>query len=160
MICLAIMLFLPAFKGADALILFAGTFATILSIPAFMERRTLTRGVTSRINESLTEITGTAEHQLSARDLWRLMDSGKPRPIPSAGIPGLCIKVRRAPTLIEGARDTWTAVVFAGPLKTGTASFDRLLEAAIGGERTGLAPALKPGTKSVTTPTIRRPNAR
>ncbi|HKU35339.1 MAG TPA: hypothetical protein VJP90_07285 [Paenarthrobacter sp.] len=130
-LCLALMIFIPWFRNLGISALFVGAFATILTVPVLTTQRSRMRGVTERINEALAELTAGSGEKLAVKDVRFLMASGKRRPLSIDGAPGLCLQVKRIPSVVVDSPDNWRAVVCTMPLRIGTASFDRLLAAAL-----------------------------
>jgi hypothetical protein len=57
--------------------------------------------------------------------------SGEQLPLLVSGLPGLNLHVARASTLERNAPEKWVAVFTVVPPENGTASFDRLVAAAV-----------------------------
>ena len=69
--------------------------------------------------------------QLSVRYFRQLIKSGEQLSLLVNGVPGLNLHVERASTLQKNASEKWLVVFTVIPPENGTASFDRLLAAAI-----------------------------
>ena len=89
------------------------------------------RGLTKRVNDTLTEVTGSPGDQLSVRQFRHMTKSGERLPLLVSGLPGLNLHVARASTLEKNAPEKWVAVFTVVPPENGTASFDRLVAAAV-----------------------------
>lgn len=130
-LCLILMIFMPGMRSFGTSALFTAAFATILTIPTITARIALTRGVAKRINDTLAEMTGRSSDSISTSQLRRLIKSGEQFPLQVIGMPGLCLQVKRVPTLKKDATEKLLAVLTVAPPRIGIASFDRLLTSAL-----------------------------
>lgn len=130
-LCLFLMIFLPFLRSFGAVVLFTVFFAAILSAPALTAHRQFMRGLTKRINDTIAEATSDSADQLSVRQFRRMAKTGEKLPLLVSGVPGLNLHVARASTLEKNAPEKWVAVFTVAPPENGTASFDRLVAAAI-----------------------------
>ncbi|UVJ40372.1 hypothetical protein [Arthrobacter sp. CJ23] len=128
---LILMLFMPGLRNAGAVALFTALFAAILTIPAVNGQRNVMRGLTKKVNDTILEVTGSSADQLSVRDFRQRAKSGEQLPLLVNGVPGLHLQVKRTPSLENDALENWFVVFSVIPPKNGTASFDRLLAAAL-----------------------------
>ncbi|MCT9869827.1 hypothetical protein [Paenarthrobacter aurescens] len=131
MVGLIMMVFLTALRNVGAMALFTVIFAGILTVPAVVARRSFMRGLTTRINDTITEVTGGAGVGLSAKQLRHLATSGEALPLLVCGMPGLRLHVQRVLAVPDDAPEKWQAVITAVPPRAGLASFDRLLDATL-----------------------------
>lgn len=129
---LILMAFLPGLRSFGALAAFTAVIAVILTAHTMSSQRRFMQGLTTRVNDTIVEVTGTRADQLSVKQLRTLVKSGEQLALPVSGVPGLRLHVERAPVLERNAPDKWSAVLTVTPPENGTASFDRLLAAAIG----------------------------
>lgn len=132
---LVLMMFMPFLQSFGAIALFTLMFAAILTAPAVSDERSFMRGLTKTVNDTIVEVTGTAGDQLSVRQFRQLVKSGEHVPLLVNGVPGLNLHVERASLLELSGPGRWRAVFTVIPPENGTASFDRLLSAAILGAR-------------------------
>ncbi|WP_223979358.1 hypothetical protein [Arthrobacter sp. NicSoilB8] len=130
-LCLFLMIFLSGLRSFGAVVLFTLCFAALLTVRSVSARRRFMRGLTTRINETLAEVTHSPGDQLSVRQFRRMAKSGEKLPLPVSGVAGLHLHVARASTLEKNAPEKWVAVFTVVPPENGTASFDRLVAAAI-----------------------------
>lgn len=133
MLCLFLMIFLAGLRSFGALFLFTFCFAALLTVRSVSARRRFMRGLTKRVNDAIAEVTGRPGDQLSAKQFRHLAKSGEKLPLVVSGVPGLHLHVARASTLEKNAPEKWVAVFTVVPPENGTASFDRLVAAAING---------------------------
>lgn len=132
LLCLMLMVFLPGLRSFGALVSFTAIFAVILMSPTVSSHRRFTQGLTKRINDTIAEVTSTPGDQLSVKQFRSLIKSGEQLALSVSGVPGLRLHVERAPVLDKNAPEKWSAVFTVTPPENGTASFDRLVAAAIG----------------------------
>jgi uncharacterized protein (DUF58 family) len=130
-LCLFLMIFLSILRSFGALVLFTLLFAALLTVRTVMAQRRFMRGLTKRINDTLAEVTSSPGDQLSVRQFRHMAKSGEQVPLVVSGVPGLNLHVARASTLEKHAAEKWVAVVTVVPPENGTASFDRLVAAAV-----------------------------
>lgn len=130
-LCLALMIFMPVLRSFGGLVLFMVVFPAIFTVPTLTSRRTFLRGLTKRVNEAIVEVTGSPGDQLSVKDFRRMIRSGERLPLLVSGVSGLHLHVERAPKLAANAPESWRAVFTVVPPEHGTASFDRLVAAAM-----------------------------
>lgn len=130
-LCLILMIFIPGLRSFGALVLFTVFFAALLTVPTVSGRRKFMRGLTKRVNDTVAEVTNTPGDQLSVKEFQRLVRSGEQRPLLVGGVSGLNLHVERIATLERDAPNRWLAVFTVVPPENGTASFDRLVAAAI-----------------------------
>jgi hypothetical protein len=133
---LILMTILPGLRSFGALTSFTAVFAALLTAPAVSSRRRLTQGLTKRVNDTIVEVTSTPDSQLSVKQFRHLVRSGGQLALPVSGVPGLNLHVERAPTLQKNTPEKWAAIVTVIPPENGTASFDRLVAAALAGPST------------------------
>lgn len=131
-LCLFLMAFLPLLRSFGAVALFTAFFAVTLTAPTVSSQRGFTRGLTRRINDTIVEVTGSPGDQLSVKQFQHLVKSGGRLPLSVRGVQGLSLHVERAPILDRNAPEKFSAVFTVMPPDNGTASFDRLVAAAIG----------------------------
>jgi hypothetical protein len=129
---LVLMSFLPGLRSFGALTSFAAFFAALFTAPAVAGRRRFLQGLTKRVNDTIVEVTGTAGDQLSVKQFRDLIRSGERLPLPVGGVPGLNLHVERSPAAQKNAPEYWCAILTVVPPENGTASFDRLVAAAVG----------------------------
>ena len=130
---LILMIFMPALGNAVPASIFIAVFAAILTIPTVVAQRNLVRGLAKRINDTLTELTGSPDDKISTKQLRKLIKSGEHLPLLINGVPGLRLHVKRVASAKEDGSEKLLAVITVAPVSSGTASFDRLLEAALYG---------------------------
>ncbi|MDR6686414.1 hypothetical protein J2Y41_001975 [Arthrobacter sp. 1088] len=130
---LILMIFMPALRNAVPASIFIAVFAAILTIPTVVAQRNLVRGLAKRINDTLTELTGSPDDKISTKQLRKLIKSGEQLPLLINGVPGLRLHVKRVASAKEDGSEKLLAVITVAPVSSGTASFDRLLEAALYG---------------------------
>jgi hypothetical protein len=132
---LILMIFMPALRSVGPASTFTAVFAAILTIPTVAAQRSLLRGLAKRINDTLTELTGSSDDKISTKQLRKLIKSGEQLPLLINGVPGLRLHVKRVASAKEDGSEKLLAVISVAPVSSGTASFDRLLEAALYGGR-------------------------
>ncbi|YCH06968.1 hypothetical protein ACTAQJ_17985 [Arthrobacter sp. alpha11c] len=132
---LILMIFMPALRSVGPALIFTPAFAAILTIPTIAAQKSLLRGLAKRINDTITEMTGSANDKISTKQLRKLIKSGEQLPLLINGVPGLQLQVKRVASAKEDASEKLLAVITVAPVSSGTASFDRLLEAALYGGR-------------------------
>ena len=130
-LCLFLMIFLPILRSFGALVLFTFLFAALLTVRTVSAQRRFQRGLTKRVNDTLAEVTSSPGDQLSVKQFRHMTKSGERIPLAVSGVPGLTLHVARASTLERHAPEKWVAVFTVVPPENGTASFDRLVAAAI-----------------------------
>lgn len=130
-LCLVLMNFITSLRSFGAVVTFTICFAALLTAPTVSGRRKYMRGLTKRVNDTVAEVTNTRGDQLSVKEFQRMVKTGERRPLLVGGVPGLNLHVERIPTLEEDAHNRWLAVFTVVPPENGTASFDRLVAAAI-----------------------------
>ena len=130
-LCLFLMIFLSSLRSFGAVVLFSFCFAALLTVRAVLAQRKFMRGLTKRINETIAEVTSSPGDQLSAKEFRHMAKSGEKLPLLVSGVPGLNLHVARASTLEKHAPEKWVAVFTVIPPESGTASFDRLIAAAL-----------------------------
>ena len=138
-LCLFLMIFLPILRSFGAVVLFTFFFAALLTVRTVSAQRSFMRGLTKRVNETLAEVTSSPGDQVSVKQFRHMTKSGEHLPLLVSGVPGLNLHVARASTLERHAPEKWVAVFTVIPPENGTASFDRLVAAAV---------AAGPGTTS------------
>jgi hypothetical protein len=132
LLSLVLMAILPGLRSFGAVALFTAFFAVLLTAPTVSSQRRFTQGLTRRVNETIVEVTGMSGDRLSVKQFRGLVKSGERLHLPVSGVPGLSLHVERAPTLEKNAPEKFSAVLSVIPPDNGTASFDRLVAAAIG----------------------------
>ena len=143
---LILMVFVPGLRSFGAVLLFMIILPALLTIPAVLSQRTFTRALTKRVNDTIAEVTNTPGDQLSVKEFRRLAKSGEKLPLVVSGVPGLTLRVARASTLERNPSEKWAAVFTVVPPENGTASFDRLVAAAVTvGPGTGTTGPAGPG---------------
>ena len=130
-LCLFLMIFLPFLRSFGALVLFTLFFAALLTVRTVMAQQRFMRGLTKRVNDALAEVTSSPGDQLSVRQFRHMTKTGEQLPLLVSGVPGLNLHVARASTLEKHAPEKWVAVFTVVPPENGTASFDRLVAAAV-----------------------------
>ena len=130
-LCLFLMIFLPILRSFGAMVLFTFLFAALLTVSTVSAQRRFMRGLTKRVNDTLAEVTSSPGDQLSVKQFRHMTKSGEQIPLLVSGVPGLTLHVARASTLERNAPEKWVAVFTVVPPENGTASFDRLVAAAI-----------------------------
>lgn len=138
-LCLVLMVFLPGLRSVGAVAIFTAVFAVILTAPTVASRRRFMQGLIRRINDTIGEVTGIPGNHLSVRQLRRLA-GGEHLPVTVSGVPGLSLRVDRSPAVESSAPTKLSAVLTMTSPDDGTASFDRLMAAAIGPGSTTAAP--------------------
>ncbi|MGO4230810.1 hypothetical protein AB4Y72_18350 [Arthrobacter sp. YAF34] len=128
---LFLMIFLSGLRSFGAALLFSFCFAAFLTLRAASAQRRFLKGLTKRINITIAEVTNRPGDQLSVKQFRHLAKSGERLPLDVSGVPGLNLHVARASTLEKHAPEKWVAVFTVVPAENGTASFDRLVAAAI-----------------------------
>ncbi|WP_024368030.1 hypothetical protein [Arthrobacter sp. TB 26] len=130
-LCLFLMIFMSGLRSLSAVALFMVVFPAILTVPTVSNQRTFMQGLTKRINDTIAEVTNTRDDQLSVKELRRLVSSGERLPLAVSGVPGLNLHVERVASVAKNTPEKWFAVFTVEPPESGTASFDRLVAAAI-----------------------------
>lgn len=130
---LVLMIFMAALRSFIPAAIFTAVFAAILTIPTVAAQRSLMRGLAKRINDTLAELTGSSDDTVSTKQLRKLITSGEQLPLLINGVPGLRLHVKRVASAKEDGSEKLLAVITVAPVSSGTASFDRLLEAALYG---------------------------
>jgi hypothetical protein len=130
-LCLVSMIYMPGLRSFGAVALFSTIFAAILTAPTVSGQRSLMQGLTKRVNDTIVEVTGAPGDQLSVRQFRQLIKTGERLSLLVNGVPGLNLQVERATTLEKNAPEKWRVVCTVIPPENGTASFDRLLAAAV-----------------------------
>lgn len=138
-LCLVLMMFISGLRNFGAVALFTVFFATLLTVPTIMGRRTFMVGLTKRVNDTIAEVTNTPGDQLSVKEFQRMVKSGERRQLLVGGVPGLTLHVERMGSLDNNAPERWLAVFTVAPPETGTESFDRLVAAAVEAGRGGVS---------------------
>lgn len=129
-LCLILMIFIPSLRSFGAVALFTVFFAALLTAPTVSGQRRFIRGLTTRINDTIAEVTSTPGDQLSVKQFRHMVKSGEQLSLLVSGVPGLSLHVARASTLEKNAPEKWVVVFTVVPPENGTASFDRLVAAA------------------------------
>ncbi|BCW47435.1 hypothetical protein [Arthrobacter sp. StoSoilB5] len=132
---LILMIFMPGLRSFGLATIFTAVFATILTVPTVTAQRSQLRGLAKRINDTITEMTDASTDKISPKQLRKLIKSGEPLPLLVNGVPGLQLHVKRVASVKDDAPEKLLAVITVAPVSSGTASFDRLLEAALYGGR-------------------------
>lgn len=130
-LCLFLMIFLPFLRSFGAMVLFTFLFAALLTVRTISAQRRFMKGLTKRVNDTLAEVTSSPGDQLSVKQFRHMTKSGEQLPLLVSGLPGLNLHVARASTLERNAPEKWVAVFTVVPPENGTASFDRLVAAAV-----------------------------
>lgn len=130
-LCLFLMIFMSGLRSLSAVALFMVVFPAILTVPTVSDQRAFMRGLTKRVNDTIAEVTNTLDDQLSAKEFRRMVKTGERLPLVVSGVPGLNLHVERVASVERNAPEKWFAVFTAEPPESGTASFDRLVAAAI-----------------------------
>ncbi|MCB5272947.1 hypothetical protein BJG92_00459 [Arthrobacter sp. SO5] len=130
-LCLFLMIFMSGLRSFGAVVLFMAIFPAILTVPTVSSQRSFMRGVTRRVNDAIAEVTNTAGDQLSVREFGRLVKSGERLALLVSGVPGLNLHVERVASAENDTAEKWCAVFSVVPPENGTASFDRLVAAAM-----------------------------
>jgi uncharacterized protein (DUF58 family) len=130
-LCLILMIFIPGLRSFSGVALFTAIFGAILTVPTVSSQRSFMRGLTKRVNDTIVEVTSAPGEQLSVKQFRHLAKSGEQLSLLVDGVPGLHLHVERASTPKKKAPEKWLVVFTAIPPESGTASFDRLLAAAI-----------------------------
>lgn len=95
------------------------------------------------VNDCVVDLTGNKNHRLTVKDLVALRESGEDMPLHVSGVSGLSLRVvsdgpsqERIAAIARVADGVWTTRVFVSATAPdyGTASFDRLLKAALEGD--------------------------
>ncbi|SFT68973.1 hypothetical protein [Arthrobacter sp. ov118] len=131
-LCLILMMFIPILRSFGAVVLFTVFFATLMTIPTVSDQRRLMQGLTKRVNDTVAEVTNTPADQLSVKEFRRMVKSGEQLPLLVSGVPGLNLHMERVAMAGKNSPERWLAVLTVVPPENGTASFDRLVAAAIG----------------------------
>ena len=131
MLSLFLMIFLPFLRSFGAMVLFTVLFAALLTVRTVSAQRRFMKGLTKRVNDTLAEVTSSPDDQLSVKQFRHMTKSGEHLPLRVSGLPGLNLHVARASTLERNAPEKWVAVITVVPPENGTASFDRLVAAAV-----------------------------
>ena len=129
-LCLILMIFIHGLRSFGAVVLFTVIVAAALTGPSVSRRRAFTTGLTTRVNDTIAEVTGAPGDQLSVKEFRRLIKSGEPLPLLVEGVPGLNLHVERIASVATEDPEKWFAVFTVVPPESGTASFDRLIAAA------------------------------
>jgi hypothetical protein len=130
-LCLISMIFMPGLRNFGAVALFAVILPVILTVPVVSRQRSFMQELTRTVNDTIVEVTGTPEGRLPVRQFRHLVKSGEQLPLLVNGVPGLNLQVERAATLQKNTPENWLAVFTVIPPENGTASFDRVLAAAL-----------------------------
>ncbi len=130
-LCLFLMIVLPFLRSFGAMVLFTFLFAALLTVRTVSAQRRFMKGLTKRVNDTLAEVTSSPGDQLSVKQFRHMTKSGEQLPLLVSGLPGLNLHVARASTLERNAPEKWVAVFTVVPPENGTASFDRLVAAAV-----------------------------
>jgi hypothetical protein len=130
-LCLFLMIFLPFLRSFGAMVLFTVLFAALLTVRTVSAQRRFMKGLTKRVNDTLAEVTSSPGDQLSVKQFRHMTKNGEHLPLLVSGLPGLNLHVARASTLERNAPEKWVAVFTVVPPENGTASFDRLVAAAV-----------------------------
>jgi hypothetical protein len=130
-LCLILLMFIPVLRSFGAVVLFAVFFATLFTVPAVSDQRRLMQGLTKRVNDTVAEVTCTPGDQLSVKEFRHMVKSGEQRPLLISGVLGLNLHVERVAVSGKNSPEKWLAVLTVVPPENGTASFDRLVAAAI-----------------------------
>lgn len=130
-LCLISMIFMPGLRNFGAVVFFTIILPAILTLPVVSSQRSYLQELTRTVNDTIAELTGTPNGQLSVRQFRHLVKSGEQLPLLVNGVPGLNLQVGRAQTLQKNAPQKWLAILTVATPENGTASFDRLLAAAI-----------------------------
>ncbi|MCU1532176.1 MAG: hypothetical protein JWO49_1747 [Arthrobacter sp.] len=128
---LLLMIFIPGLRSLGAVALFTGVFAAILTVPTVSSQRKFMRGLTKRVNDTILEVTSAPGDQLSVKQFRKMVKSGQQLSLLVNGVPGLNLHVERASPAKTHPPGKWLVVFTVIPPENGTASFDRLLAAAI-----------------------------
>ncbi len=134
-LCLILMIFIHGLRSFGAVVLFTVIVAAVLTSPSLSRRRAFMTGLTKRVNDTIAEVTGTLDDQLSVKEFRRMVKSGERLPLLVGGVPGLNLHVERVASVETETREKWFAVFTVVPPEIGTASFDRLVAAAIDAHR-------------------------
>ena len=141
-VCLILMLFVPALRDVGATMLFVALFATAFTALGIRAKssseRAFLRRLTGTVNDVILELTADRTQQLSADGLRSLLLDGGSLPLSVNGVSGLRLLVvpQRSPKAKQNARSkadavtTTRIVIAATPPDYGIRSFDRLLETA------------------------------
>ena len=129
-LCLLLMIFVHGLRSVWAVVLFTVIFASVLTSPTVSNQRRFMAGLTSKVNDTVAEVTSSRQDRLSAKEFRRMIKSGERRALLVGGVPGLTLHVERVASLETAAPQKWCAVFTAVTPESGTASFDRLLAAA------------------------------
>lgn len=130
-LCLISMFFLPILRNFGAIALFMVIFPAILTVPSVSSRKSFMRDLAKTVNDTISEVTGARSDRVSVRQFQQLVKSGEQLPLLVNGVPGLNLRVERGSALEKNAPEKWLVVLTVIPPDNGTASFDRLLAAAI-----------------------------
>jgi hypothetical protein len=130
-LCLILLMFIPVLRSFGAVVLFTVFFATLITIPAVSDQRRLMQGLTKQVNDAVAEVTCTPGDRLSVKEFRHMVKSGEQRPLLVSGVPGLNLHVKRVAVPSKNSPEKWIAVLTVVPPENGTASFDRLVAAAI-----------------------------
>jgi hypothetical protein len=130
-LCLISMIFMPGLRNFGAVVFFTIILPAILTVPVVSSQRSYMQELTRTVNDTIAELTGTPNGQLSVRQFRHLVKSGEQLSLLVNGVPGLNLHVGRALTLQKNSPQKWLAVLTVTTPENGTASFDRLLAAAI-----------------------------
>jgi len=130
-LCLILMIFISGLRSFGAVVLFTVILAAILTGPAVSRQRAFMTGLTIRVNATIAEVTGTPGDQLSVKEFRRMVNSGERLPLLVGGVPGLSLHVERVASQETETPEKWFALFTVDTPESGTASFDRLVAAAI-----------------------------
>ena len=130
-LCLILLMFIPVLRSFGAVVLFTVFFAALITIPTISDQRRIFQGLTKRVNDTIAEVTNTPGDQLSVKEFRHIVKSGERLPLLVSGVPGLYFHVERVATPGKNTSERWLAVLTVIPPENGTASFDRLVAAAI-----------------------------
>ena len=76
-LCLILMIFIHGLRSFGAVALFTVIVAAALTGPSVSRRRAFTTGLTTRVNDTIAEVTGAPGDQLSVKEFRRLIKSGR-----------------------------------------------------------------------------------
>ncbi|MDF9751584.1 hypothetical protein [Arthrobacter sp. ES3-54] len=154
--CLVLMIFIAGLRdpGAAALfiVVFAVALTTFIVLAKSSSEKKFLIGINQRVNDTILELTGNPDDQLSLRGFRRFIESEQRIPLPVHGVPGLELVVVREgesagagrkhpaqrrtappnPSSIHPPLVTTTELMITvTPPDYGTTSFDRLLNATL-----------------------------
>lgn len=155
-VCLVLMIFIAGLRDLGVATLFIVVFAIGLTTLAVWSKasneKKFLAGISKRVNDTIVELTGNPNDQLSLPDFRKFIEKERCIPLLVHGVPGLelrtvrlgdlpAIRPKQAPevrttTKNSSSKDTpvvtTTQVIIAiTPPDYGTASFDRLLQATL-----------------------------